>query len=85
MIGLGVLSVTRLIPRDWPWLRHPIMRPMMLCGRRSLEVFCVGLFLSFVAHFLLELVSSSLPLQTLVSVGGIASLTSCRLGEVMVN
>ena len=37
--------------RDWPWLRHHIMRPMMLCGRRSLKVFCVGIFLSFVARF----------------------------------
>ena len=40
---------------------------MMLCGRRSLEVFCVGIFRSFVAHFLLELISISMPI--LVSVG----------------
>jgi hypothetical protein len=73
--ALAIL-MTRLIPRDWPELRHPIMRPMMLCGRRSLEVFCVGIFLSFVAHFLLELISSSLPMQILVSVGGIAILTA---------
>ena len=72
-IALAVLA-TRLIPRDWPFLQHPILRPMMLCGRRSLEVFCVGIFFSFVAHFLLELVSSSLPMQLAVSIGGIAIL-----------
>jgi len=74
-IALAVLTIS-LVPRDRPWLRSPLLRPMMLCGRRSLEVFCVGIFLSFVAHFLLELISNSLLMQIAVSIGGIALLAA---------
>ena len=74
-IALAVLTIS-LVPRDRPWLRSPLLRPMMLCGRRSLEVFCVGIFLSFVGHFLLELISNSLLMQLAVSIGGIAILTA---------
>lgn len=44
-VALAVLT-TRMIPRDWPFQKNPILRPMLLCGRQSLEVFCVGIFLS---------------------------------------
>ena len=47
----------------------------MVCGQQSLAVFCVGVFLSFVAHFLLSLSSGSLLVQILVSVAGIATMT----------
>lgn len=52
-----------------------MLRPAIICGTRSLEVFCVGVFLSFVGHFLLELVSGALAFQVLVSFGGIAIMT----------
>src|SRR5690554_7647155 len=29
--------------------RSPVFRPVIKCGQQSLEVFCVGVFLSFVA------------------------------------
>jgi len=49
--------------------------PVIVCGQQSLAVFCVGVFLSFVAHFLLSLSSGSLMVQVLVSVAGIAIMT----------
>ena len=49
--------------------------PVVVCGQQSLAVFCVGVFLSFVAHFLLSLSSGSLMVQVLVSVAGIAIMT----------
>jgi hypothetical protein len=39
-------------------------------------VFCVGVFLSFVAHFTLILSSGSLLAQILVSIAGIAIMTT---------
>jgi hypothetical protein len=39
-------------------------------------VFCVGIFLSFVGHFLIEMVSDSISFQILVSLAGIAVMTA---------
>ncbi len=67
--------VTRFIPKSWPGLEWQGFDPMVKCGQQSLEVFCVGVFLSFVAHFLLTLSSGSFAVQILVSLLGIAALT----------
>ena len=65
--------VTRFVPRDWKGLEWSGFRPAILCGQHSLEVFCVGIFLAFVAHFMLIL-NGSLLVQFLVSFGGIGLL-----------
>jgi hypothetical protein len=69
------LVVTWLVPKDWKGLQSNWAWPAILCGQRSLEVFCAGIFLSFVAHFLIELVSTSVAFQAVVSFGGIAVMT----------
>ena len=45
-----------------------------MCGRQSLRVFCVGLFLSFLGYFLLMISSGSLLIQILISGTGLAVL-----------
>src|SRR5436853_338101 len=40
-LALAVLTV-RFIPVDWPGLKSPLLRPMILCGQHSLEIFCLG-------------------------------------------
>ena len=67
--------VIRFIPRDWPGLEWPVFKPAILCGQQSLEVFCVGTFLSFAGHFVLVEVSGSIWMQIVVSVVGVALLT----------
>ncbi len=74
-VALAVL-VVRFLPFGWPGLTSRWLRPLIICGQRSLEVFCVGVFLSFVGHFLLELISDSLLAQIIVSVSGIALMTA---------
>src|ERR1019366_947648 len=37
----------RLIPREAPWMHTPLGRWLAACGRHSLQVFCLGLFLSW--------------------------------------
>ena len=71
-----VLLVVRLIPVDWPGLGWPIFRPLIKCGQQSLEVFCVGVFLSFIAHFALEKISDGYVAQLLVGAAGLAIMTS---------
>lgn len=65
--------VTRFVPRHWKGLEWAGFRPAILCGQHSLEVFCSGVFLAFVAHFML-LMNGSLYMQFLVSFGGIGLL-----------
>jgi len=53
-----------------------VLQPLIVCGQRSLEVFCVGIFLSFVGHFILEMYSERLGTQIAVSVAGLMLMTS---------
>jgi len=66
---------TRFIRKDWPGLEWKIFDPLIKCGQQSLQVFCVGVFLSFVAHFTLMMSSGTILMQIMVSVAGIAILT----------
>jgi hypothetical protein len=70
-----IVLVVRLIPVDWPGLRRPIFRPLIKCGQQSLEVFCVGVFLSFIAHVVLEAVGDGYVPQLLVGAAGLAVMT----------
>ena len=66
--------MTRFVPKDWSLLESKWMEPLIKCGQQSLEVFCVGIFLSFVAHFVLMLSWGTVWAQLGVSVIGIALL-----------
>jgi hypothetical protein len=66
---------SRLLPEDWPGLQAPALQPMIKCGQQSIQVFCVGVFLSFFGHFTLMTSSGTLPVQILIGVAGIAIMT----------
>ena len=51
-LALAAMTV-RFIPRDWPGLNRRWLRPAILCGQHSLEIFCLGVFLAFAAHFVM--------------------------------
>jgi hypothetical protein len=69
---LALAAVTLyFVPRDWPPLRSQWLRPAILCGQHSLEIFCLGVFLAFAAHFAKVEVSPGIPMQILVSILGI--------------
>jgi len=77
-IHFAVLAmlVVRFIPKNWPVLEWKVFDPAIVSGQQSLAVFCVGVFLSFVAHFTLTLSSGSFLAQVLVSIAGIAIMTT---------
>lgn len=70
-----VFITVSLIPIDWPGLKWPIFKPRIRCGQQSLPVFCVGLFLSFVAHFVLEFGSEGVLAQLAVGAAGLWIMT----------
>jgi len=69
-LALAVI-VARLMSKDAKALKWPILRPVMVCGQQSLEVFCAGVFLAFVAYFLVHLISDTFAFQVVVSILGI--------------
>jgi hypothetical protein len=69
-LALAVVTV-QFVPRDWPFLTTRWAWPLIVCGQHSLEIFCLGVFLSFAAHFAMVEVSGSIWLQFIVSALGI--------------
>jgi hypothetical protein len=69
-LALAALTV-RVLPRDWPGLKSPWLRPLILCGSHSLEIFCLGVFLAFAGHFILAEVSGGPVMHALISLSGI--------------
>jgi hypothetical protein len=70
-LALAVITVW-LVPKGWPALKSPVFWPPIVCGQHSLEVFCLGVFLSFAGHFVFTEVSNKLLTHVLVSLAGIA-------------
>ncbi|UWU92173.1 OpgC domain-containing protein [Bradyrhizobium sp. CB1015] len=69
-LALAALTV-RFLPRDWPALKSRWLRPLILCGQHSLEIFCLGVFLAFAGHFVLAEVSGGPAMHALISLSGI--------------
>jgi hypothetical protein len=69
-LALAALIV-RFVPRDWPALKSKWLWPAILCGQHSLEIFCLGVFLAFAAHFVMVEFSRGVHMQVLMSAAGI--------------
>jgi hypothetical protein len=69
-LALAAITV-RFLPKDWRGLKSPWLRPLILCGQHSLEIFCLGVFLAFAGHFVLAEISGGAALHALVSICGI--------------
>jgi hypothetical protein len=78
---LALAAITmRFVPRGWPGLQSPWLRPLILCGTYSLEIFCLGVFLAFAGYFVLIETSGGIVLHLLVAVVGI--LIMCAVAWV---
>jgi hypothetical protein len=73
-LALAALTV-RFLPKDWSGLKSVWLRPLILCGQHSLEIFCLGVFLAFAGHFVLAEISGGAGLHFLVSVAGIVIMS----------
>ncbi|MGH1361058.1 MAG: OpgC family protein [Burkholderiaceae bacterium] len=57
-------------------LQWRIWRPAILCGQHSLQVFCVGISLSFLAYFVLVQFGRNLGLQVAIAIAGLIIMTA---------
>jgi hypothetical protein len=69
-LALAVVTV-HFVAQDSPVLKSRLLWAPIACGQHSLEVFCVGVFLSFAAHFAMTEVSPAFWMQVLASALGI--------------
>jgi hypothetical protein len=74
-LAIVLFFLARWVPKNWHGLDWAIFKPAIMCGRRSLAVFCAGIFLSFAGHLILITSSDAILMQVLVSAGGIAIMT----------
>jgi hypothetical protein len=64
--------VVLAVPANRRFLAWPVVAPLIRCGQHSLEIFCLGVFLSFTGHMVLGEISQGLAAQVAVSAGGVA-------------
>ena len=76
-----VVIVAALVPSGARFLRSPFARPVVLCGQQSLEIFCLGILLSALGHFLLSEYDSAIGIQLVVNLAGI--LAMCLTASVI--
>jgi hypothetical protein len=62
----------RLVPRDWPSLASPLLRPILLCGEYSLLTFCLGVFVAFAGWSVFIQLSNGPATLAAMACGGIA-------------
>jgi hypothetical protein len=74
-LSLAVIIVW-FVPRDWSALKLRVFWPAIVCGQHSLEIFCLGVFLSFAGHFVFTEVSNRVLTQVLVSFAGIVVMVA---------
>jgi hypothetical protein len=70
------LVVATVIRSAAPFLASRLAWPLVVCGRHSLHIFCLGILLSVIAHLILSEYGSSTVMQALVTFGGIALMTA---------
>jgi hypothetical protein len=69
-----VVLVATHVPRNARFLRSAAARPLVLCGQQSLEIFCLGILLSALGHFILAEYDSAAAVQLAVNATGIAAM-----------
>jgi hypothetical protein len=74
-LALAVVAL-RFVPAGWPGLESRWLWPMILCGQRSLEIFCLGVALAFAGYFVLTEASAGLGLHFLVGICGILIMSA---------
>jgi hypothetical protein len=76
-----VVVIATVVRRDAVILRSAAAKPLVRCGQQSLEVFCLGILLSALGHFVLSEYNSTIPVQLAVNLAGI--LAMCLTARVI--
>jgi len=69
-----LLVIAVLIRPEASFLRSAAAKPMILCGQNSLEIFCLGILLSALGHFVLSEYTAAIVFQLAVNLAGISAM-----------
>ena len=69
-----LVVVAVLVRPDAMFLRSRALRPLIRCGQQSLEIFCLGILLSALGHFILSEYDSAVMTQLAVNTIGILAM-----------
>jgi hypothetical protein len=72
-LALAVVAL-RFVPSGWGGLKSPWARPLILCGQYSLQIFALGVALSFAGYALLTELDAGVVLHVVVGAAGILIL-----------
>ena len=67
-----VMLMARWVPPQARFMQARMARPLVLCGRHSLEIFCLSILLSALGHFLMSEINAGFTMQVATNVVGIA-------------
>ncbi len=67
-----VMLVAHWVSPQARFMRSAAAQPLVLCGRHSLEIFCLSILLSVLGHFLMSEFNAGFSMQVGVNVVGIA-------------
>jgi hypothetical protein len=74
-LALAAITV-RFVPAGSPVLNSRWLRPMIMCGQHSLEIFALGVFLAFTGYFVLMETNAGIAVHILIGLLGIAIMSS---------
>jgi hypothetical protein len=66
-----VMLAARWVHPQARFMRATLARPLVLCGRHSLEIFCLSILLSALGHFLMSEINAGFTMQLGVNAVGI--------------
>jgi hypothetical protein len=69
-LALAAITV-RFVPQGSTGLKSAWLRPLILCGQHSLQIFCLGVFLAFAGYFLVTQINGGIGLHFLAGLFGV--------------
>jgi hypothetical protein len=64
------LATVHFVRPESAFLRWRVVQPIILCGQHSLYIFCLGILLAVLGHFVLSEFYGTLPMQIVVNLAG---------------
>ena len=75
VLALAAVAV-QFVPQHWTALQSRGLRPLIRCGQYLVEIFCVGVFLTFAAQSIFVEVADTIPVHLLAAALGIAIMSA---------
>ena len=75
VLELAAVAV-QFVPQHWTALQSRGLRPLIRCGQYLVEIFCVGVFLTFAAQSIFVEVADTIPVHLLAAALGIAIMSA---------